>query len=304
MHLIKSELRSATDASSKAAAETLARTLDPAQAVARGREVARLNMVANRGLELRDSDFELGRSVLIPSGKFVFSISGSPVNSVRVRGTRSNNSLGGSVNLFFGRIFNTSTFHPQETATATYIERDIVLVIDRSGSMLDFNKLVDLHRCIVVFNSVLGESPVEERVGLASYSTDATEDVDLTNDLSIINTQVRSKAANGLTDISGGIDAGGRIMSRGRSCEFVEQTMIVLTGGMENRGRRARLAAADQARDVVVIHAITFGRDAARNTMREVAVIGKGRYYHAENGNELEDVFRKIALTLSTILTE
>jgi Ca-activated chloride channel homolog len=217
MHLIKSELRSATDASSKAAAETLARTLDPAQAVARGREVARLNMVANRGLELRDSDFELGRSVLIPSGKFVFSISGSPVNSVRVRGTRSNNSLGGSVNLFFGRIFNTSIFHPQETATATYIERDIVLVIDRSGSMLDFNKLVDLHRCIVVFNSVLGESPVEERVGLASYSTDATEDVDLTNDLSIINTQVRSKAANGLTDISGGIDAGGRIMSRGRS---------------------------------------------------------------------------------------
>jgi Ca-activated chloride channel homolog len=174
MHLIKSELRSATDAASKAAAETLARTLDPAKAVARGREVARLNMVANRGLELRDSDFELGRSILGPSGKFVFSTSGSPVNSVRVRGTRSNSSLGGSVNLFFGRVFNTTTFQPQETATATYIERDIVLVIDRSGSMLDFNKLVELKKAIVVFNSVLDASPVEERVGLASYSTDAT----------------------------------------------------------------------------------------------------------------------------------
>jgi Mg-chelatase subunit ChlD len=304
MHLIKSELRTATDAASKAAAETLARTLDPAQAVARGREVARLNLVANRGLELRDSDFELGRSVLGSSGKFVFSASGSPVNSVRVRGTRNNSSLGGSVNLFFGRIFNTRTFQPQETATATYIERDIVLVIDRSGSMLDFNKMEDLKTAIEVFNSVLDASPVEERVGLASYSTSATEDVDLTKDLSIINRTTKSKRADGFTNISGGIDAGGRIMSRGRSRAFVERTMIVLTDGMENRGRRARLAAIDQANEGVVIHAITFGRDAARNTMREVATIGKGRYYHAENGDELEDVFREIALTLSTILTE
>jgi Ca-activated chloride channel homolog len=115
---------------------------------------------------------------------------------------------------------------------------------------------------------------------------------------------VKSKRADGFTNISGGIDAGGRIMSRGRSKAFVERTMIVLTDGMENRGRRARLAAADQANEGVVIHAITFGRDAAKSTMREVASIGKGRYYHAEDGDELEDVFREIALTLSTILTE
>jgi len=304
MHLIKSELRSATDAAAKAAAETLARTQNPASAIARGKEIARLNSVANRGLELRDSDFELGRSIVGPSGKFVFSTSSSPVNSVRVMGTRINGSLGGSVNLFFGRMFNTATFQPQETATATYIERDVVLVIDRSGSMLDFNKLVDLKAAIVVFNSVLASSPVNERVGLASYSTGATEDVELTEDLSIINSRVRSLRADGFTNISGGIDAGGNIMNRGRSRAFVERTMIVLTDGMENRGRRASLAAADQANDGVVIHAITFGRDADRRTMQEVARIGKGRYFHANNGTQLEEVFREIALTLSSILTE
>jgi Mg-chelatase subunit ChlD len=304
MHLVKSELRSATDAASKAAAETLARTLDPAQAVARGKEVARLNMVANRSLELRDSDFELGRSILGPSGKFAFSTSGSPVNSVRVRGTRNNSSLGGSVNLFFGRMFNTGSFQPQEMSIATYIERDIVLVIDRSGSMLDFNKLVELKKAIAIFNAVLAASPVNERVGLATYSTDSTEDVDLTEDLSIVNSRVQALQADGFTNISGGIDAGGRIMSRGRSKAYVERTMIVLTDGMENRGRKAKSAAVDQRNQGVVIHSITFGKDAAKGTMRDVATTGKGRYYHAENGDELEDVFREIALTLSTILTE
>jgi len=304
MHLVKSELRSATDAAAKAAAENLARTQNPSSALQRGQEIARLNMVANRGLELRASDFEMGRSDVGNDGKFRFSIAGSPINSVRVRGTRTNSSTGGSVSLFFGRVFNTSTFQPEETATATYIERDVVLVVDRSGSMLDFNKFRDLKLAISVFNSVLNSSPVIERVGLASYSSDATEDVPLTDNLSLIDAAMQRMSADGFTNISGGIDAGGNIMQRGRSRAFVERTMIVLTDGMENRGRRAIRAAEDQAALGVVIHTITFGRDADRRAMRDVAAIGKGRSFHADNGTQLEAVFREIALTLSSILTE
>jgi Mg-chelatase subunit ChlD len=206
--------------------------------------------------------------------------------------------------LFFGRLFNVNSFQPTETATATFIERDVVLVVDRSGSMLDFNKFNDLRAAIATFNAILAASPVDERVGLASYSTTASQDVNLTTDLNQINMAMAGMPVSGFTNISGGIDAGRAIIERDRTRPFVERTMIVLTDGLQNRGRAARLAARDVADTGTTIHAITFGADADRRAMQEVATIGNGRYFHAANGAQLADVFREIALTLSTILTE
>ena len=304
MNLVKSELRSATDAAAKAAAETLARTQDVNAAVSRGKEIALENKVANRGLQLKDSDLVFGRSQVGNTGRFDFTPGGSPANSVRVNGQRTNSSLSGNVQLFFARIFGVQGFQPEEFSTATFIQRDIVLVVDRSGSMLDFNKFNDLRSAIGIFTQILDSSPVEERVGLASYSTTETEDVRLTENLTLINNAMATMPVAGFTNISGGIDAGGRIMARGRSRDFVERTMIVLTDGLQNRGRPARLAAAEQAALGVTIHAITFGSDADRTAMRQVAAIGNGRYFHADNGAELRQVFTEIALTLSTIITE
>ncbi len=304
MHLVKSELRTATDAAAKAAAEALARTQDIRQSLDRGEAIAIENRVANQGLVLRDGDFSFGRSEVNASGKFVFTLGGTPSNCVRVAAKRDRSSPSGSVPLFFGRIFNISSFEPEEAATATYVQRDIVLVVDRSGSMLDDRKFEGLKAAVAIFNATLNASPVQERVGLASYSTTATEDVELTDNLTLIDTAMARMSANGFTNISGGIDAGGRIMSRGRTRQFVERTMIVLTDGIQNRGRPAALAAADEAAQGTVIHAITFGFDADRRAMQEVARIGNGRYFHADDNSQLARIFREIALTLSTILTE
>ncbi len=304
MNLVKSELRSATDAAAKAAAETLARTQDVTAATARGKQIAFENKVANSGLRLRDGDIVFGRSQVDNSGRFVFTKGGSPANSIRVNGQRTNASLSGNVQLFFGRIFNVQNFQPEEFSTATYIQRDIVLVVDRSGSMLDFNKFNDLRSAIALFTQILDSSPVDEQVGLASYSTTESEDVQLTTNLSNINNAMNAMPVAGFTNISGGIDAGGNIMARGRSRDFVERTMIVLTDGLQNRGRPAAFAAADQAALGTTIHAITFGADADQAAMRQVATIGNGRFFHAANGAQLRQVFTEIALTLSTIITE
>ena len=304
MNLVKSELRTATDAAAKAAAETLSRTQDVNAAIARGKAIALENKVANQGLQLQDGDLVFGRSVINPAGAFDFTPGGRPSNSVRVNGQRTNASLSGNVSLFFGRVLNVPTFQPQEFATATFIQRDIVLVVDRSGSMLDFNKFNDLRAAIGVFIQILNDSPVAERVGLASYSTAASQDVQLTEDLALINGAMARMPVAGFTNISGGIDAGGNIMARGRSRDFVERTMIVLTDGLQNVGRPASIAAAEQAALGSTIHAITFGADADQGSMRNVANIGRGRFFHANNGAQLRQVFTDIALTLSTIITE
>ncbi|QEG39899.1 vWA domain-containing protein [Roseimaritima ulvae] len=304
MHLARTELRTATDAAAKAAAEALSRTQDADAAIARGTEIAADNDVNGSPLLLRQGDFEFGRSEEnTTTGRFVMNTAGRPLNSVRVRGERTNTSASGPIPLMFGNVFNRDFFEARQQAVATYIERDVVLVVDRSGSMRG-SKFADLRSAIDEFIDTLNATPVDEQVGLASYSDRASADVALTGNLSRISDKMQELRASGLTSISRGMTAGESIISAGRSRDFVERTMIVMTDGNHNRGPEPRTVATSLAAEGVVIHTITFGRDADKPRMREVAQIGRGRHFHADNGLELRDIYREIALTLSTMITE
>lgn len=304
MHLVKSELRSATDAAAKAAAEELARTQDRDLATAKGIAIGQRNLVANAPLVLSASDFSYGSSVKQPDNKFLFTPSDSRLNAVQVRGLQTSQAANGSVGLFFGRLMGTSTFTPLETATVTYAERDIVLVVDRSGSMLDDKKFVSLQNAISIFLAILDESPTDEQVGLASYSTVATADVKMTSNLAQIRNAMSKMPVEGFTNISGGIDAGMSIITKGRPAEFIERSMVLLTDGLQNRGRPAVSAAIDAASKGVVIHTISFGSDADQSTMQQVADIGHGKTFHAVDGAQLEQVFREIATSFTTVMTQ
>lgn len=303
MHLVRGELRTATDAATKAASETLARTQNIPQAVVRGREIARANLVAGRGLELDDRDIQFGHSTRMNDDRFQFSLNGTPINSVRVVGRRTASSRSGSVGLFFGRLLGTNFFEPSETSTATFLERDIVVVVDRSGSMLG-QKFADLQRSMLVFTQVLRAGNVDTRLGLASYATTATQDVPMTEDLNRIDRAMATMPVNGFTSISAGIDAGTAVFRGARSTDFVERTMVLMTDGIHNTGAQPEGPAATLAAQGVTIHTISFGVDADRTKMRDLARIGKGRSFHADTGLQLENVFREIALTLNTVITE
>lgn len=303
MQLVRGELRTATDAAAKAASEALARTQDRGQSVARGQEIALLNLVAGKGLALENSDFQFGNSKRLKNNRFAFDSKETPINSVRVVGRRTANSRSGTVGLFFGRILGRSFFEPTESAVATFVERDVVVVVDRSGSMAG-QKFADLRNAMQVFVDTLAIGTIEERVGLASYSSTASEDVQFTTDLKKITQAMKEMVVGGRTSISAGMEAGQNIVRRGRSRDFVERTMVVMTDGIHNTGPEPAGAAIALAAEGVVIHTITFGSDADRARMQNIATIGKGRSFHADNGAQLAQAFREIAMTLNTILTE
>ena len=303
MHLARAELRAATDAAARAAASELSTSFDTASAIRRGQEIAAENTVHSEPLLLAAGDFEFGRSEEERSGKFAFDSAGLPRNSVRVDGRRTVGSPSGPVTLFFGNLFGVPFFEPQTQATATYLERDVVLVVDRSGSMAG-QKFADLVAAIDTFIATLDTTPVQERVGLASYNDRASEDVQMTDELTDIAAGMRSMRVGGFTSISRGMRAGQNILDASDRRDFVERTFIVMTDGRHNRGPEPRDAALDLANDGVTIHTITFGGDADRPRMQEVAAIGGGRHFHADDGAELEAIYREIALTLSTMMTE
>ena len=178
MHLVRGELRTATDAATKAASETLSRTQDVGKAIARGKEIARENLVAGKGLELETADFKFGNSRRLGNDRFDFRENERPINSVEVRGKRTASSRSGPVGLFFGALLGTKTFSPEELSRATFVDRDLVVVVDRSGSMQG-QKFEDLQRAMRTFVSTLQAANLETRLGLASYSSDSTEEARL-----------------------------------------------------------------------------------------------------------------------------
>ncbi len=190
------------------------------------------------------------------------------------------------------------------------MERDVVLVIDRSGSMTDpsetkgRSKFDELKVAVNSFVNVLKANSTDESVGLASYSSSATQDVQLTKNLDTITTKLNTLRASGNTSISAGMDAGRIIMNKGRNGRFVERTMIVMTDGLHNTGRSPILSAQEIAGDGVY-HSHNHLRQGCRpNWYEKDRIDWIGRHFHAKNGTQLDEVFKEIARTLSTIVTK
>jgi Flp pilus assembly protein TadG len=135
MQLTRSELRAATDAATKAGAEALRRTQDEDEARNAAITVASRNTVGGQPLVLRPEDVLLGRTVQQGDGTWTFQEGARPYTAVHVDAAMGGTSANGPVNLFFAGMFGSNTFEPKRSATASSMETEICLVIDRSGSM-------------------------------------------------------------------------------------------------------------------------------------------------------------------------
>ncbi len=138
MQLVRAELRTATDAASRAGAKSLSLEHDVDLARATAVEAASRNKVAGTPLVLSDPEIIFGSSdQTSTNSRFVFTPGGTQMNAVQVAGSRTASSAGGPVALFFGHHLGVFHFQPLAyTTTSTQLDRDICLVVDRSGSMM------------------------------------------------------------------------------------------------------------------------------------------------------------------------
>jgi Ca-activated chloride channel homolog len=128
MQMVRSDLRIATDAAAKAGAEALARTENNNEAINAAIAYAASNPVAGQPLQLSSSDIVLGRVDPKSNGKWNFKDGKQPFNAVQVRGKT-------NASLFFGKTLGISEYKPTEETIAGYQEFDVMLCLDRSGSM-------------------------------------------------------------------------------------------------------------------------------------------------------------------------
>lgn len=309
MHMVRAEMRTATDAAARAGSETLARTQDQEAARAAAIAIAEQNKVAGEGLSLLPGDISIGTVRKGRGGRFDFIPNQAPLTAVRVTGRRETGTVDGAVPLFFARVFTASEFQPVESATASANVRDVALVLDVSGSMGTESgsgtRLSALQNAVTVFLDEVEVSSPHIRISLTSYSSAPTKLVNLTSDFSDVRDEVDDFEDGGSTAIGNALLVGSDSLVRdpGRR-DFAAKTIILMTDGNHNTGPSPLVTVATPNARNQQVHTVTFSSGADQSLMSQVAAASRGIHIHADDATDLAKAFRDIARSLSVTLIE
>ena len=340
MQKTRGEVRVIADLGAKAAADTLARTGgDVAAAIAAAKLVAQTNLVAGKSLTLTDDQIIFGRAAKGGDGSYKVTPGQNPFNSVTVRAERTAASAEGPGKLFFGQLYGSPTFETIQEASSSFRDMEIILVLDRSGSMkydiiddldgaekaarncqtpLPTSRWVALDEAVAVFLQELDASQVRERVGLVTFASDSTKscsdiettvtesslDSPLDRNLDLVRAQMNDRMNNiwfGGTNIRAGIQqAREHFASHGTN--NVDQVIVCLTDGKHNQGEGPLGEAELCADEGITIHTITFSEGANEVDMLAVAEATGGSQAHAPDADTLEKIFKRLAGSFAILI--
>lgn len=306
MHLTRSEIRTATDAAARAAVESLGRVRTTGGATDAAIAIAKRNVVAGSGLTITADNVRFGAAIRGTDGKYRFEESNTLINSVRVVGERTQDSPDGPVSLMFGPLLGTDTFSPVAASTAVRLDRDIALVLDKSGSMATGGRFGGLLNGVDVFLTALDRSIPEERVSLTVYATTPTKLVDMTDQMPDVSDAIARVVPGGLTGIGRALEVGIDSVQNDPGSRGISslKAVVLMTDGRQNVGvDPVTVAQTAKALDIVV-HTITFGNGANNNLMKEVADITGGLHVHARTNRQLSDAFATIAEQVQLLTVE
>ncbi len=311
MHMVRAELRTATDAAARAGSEALARTQNIDAARAAAISAAAQNKVAGRGLTLSGSDVLFGGLSLGANGRFDFNERQNPTTAVRILGRRDQASADGSVRLFFARMFSTNQFEPVMDATAAAKVRDVALVLDISGSMLAsdgrLTRLQALQLAVGAFIDEINASSPRTLLSLTSYATTANKRINLTDNFDLIRSTTNGFFASGMTAIGNGLNVGSdSLVFDPNARTFAAKTIVLMTDGNHNTGPSPITTVAGAIARGQQVHTITFGAGADQTLMRRVSAAASqgSMHIHANRASDLTDAFREIARSLSVVLVD
>ena len=171
---------------------------------------------------------------------------------------------------------------------------NLAIVIDKSGSMSEKNKLDYVKRAVDYIIDKLGP---DDYVSIVTYN----DDVDVLQPSANISEKydLREKVsdikAGGYTNLSGGMLEGYEQVNRNYSRGYVNRVLL-LTDGLANRGITDRYELADKVRDLnrrdgITISTFGVGNDFNENLLTDIADYGRGNYYYINNSADIPEIF-------------
>lgn len=185
---------------------------------------------------------------------------------------------------------------------------DIVLVIDRSGSMDNDGRMTSAKNAAKAFAQQIIQSSSNNRISIVSFSSDATIDRTLTNNLSNINSTINGLNANGSTNIYDGLVKANEVLAGARA--DAAKSIVLLSDGIANRPTQnnnpnypitqaINEATTSKNRGYLVFTVGLFNglnsqdKQKAVNTLTQIA--SPGNYYDSATSAQLTEIYLKIA---------
>jgi Mg-chelatase subunit ChlD len=310
---VRTDLQAAADAAALAGTGVI---LDgESKAIATADRYARLNL-NNQGVRTNGKpnvDVQVGNW---NRSNRTFRPGRRPLNSVKVVTRMENNSL------FFARATGKSNFSSEAKAVATYQPRDIMLVLDVSGSMAEsrngIRKIDELRQSVVAFLGYIREANGRDRIGFSYYSSTAHLGSQMSYNLDKVEKEMMKRLRPGSgTNIADGMFLGIEELSNNARTEAAS-LMVVLTDGAANtnqpgnwydptEAKRRVIVQAEDARTkkipvfTIALDSLTEEVDVA--LMQRVANITGSESYHIISGERgaggnpsLREAFRRVAM--------
>ena len=316
MEMAQTQLRLSCDSAAKAALVNYGASQSTSTATSFAQSIAARNTVCGQTLAIPSGNFKYGNSTKQANGSYLFTLNGTPKNSVQVTGNT-------VVTLPFAAMIANGQYSFSETAYATRISHDIVLVLDRSASMsfdLSGNQFVypadrtlysplqsyftspsptasrwaALSSAVNSFVAVLQARNLDVRVGLVTYAeaytlgtfsaTQATLDAQLTSNISSIPTAMQTYGNTPLlgdTNIAAGLALAQAELTSTRARTTADRTIILFTDGVATTGNMdiPSLTSSYKSGSSIMTHVITFGGEAATGSVNTSMTTA------AQNGN-------------------
>lgn len=196
----------------------------------------------------------------------------------------------------WGEYQTSSNSHPQEPVRTTSDERDIVLVLDTSGSMSGTPMEETKKAAINFVNTILEE---DASIGVVTYEDSAEQLSDFSVDKHHLTGIVTDIYDGGGTNIESGLAEAKSMLD---SSNAKKKIIVLMSDGEPNRGREGEelIAYADEIKnDGVLIYTLGFfenmsgGKSSAQYLMEHLA--SDGCHYEVANADDLVFFFEDMA---------
>lgn len=283
-------MRDAIDAAALAASSALEAGQNPTTAA-----VTMIQQNSRSGVSIDAS------KVVVTSGRWnpvsrSFTANGTPVNAVQVTSSQP----------YSANVFMRPRSTIEAASVAHFEQRDIVLVLDYSGSMMNKDKYVALKGAVKQFCDVVDSvGNGKDRVAMISYSDVATLQSGFTTDLNTIRVKMDASVYAGATNIYDGLKTAiDQVEVNARPAS--DRMVILLTDGLANRplnvdayqyarnqGLRAKTLG-------LPVYTISFGADADPSLMQYIADQTGTTHYHVDDPtpqtkDDLRQTFERLA---------
>jgi Ca-activated chloride channel family protein len=171
---------------------------------------------------------------------------------------------------------------------------NIAIVIDRSGSMADKNKLEYVKKAV---DYIIDQSGRDDYISVVDYDdyVDVLQRSSIIRDKEDLREKVSKLKPGGFTNLSEGMFEGYDQVNGSYSRGYVNRVLL-LSDGLANRGITDRYKLADMVRDKnrrdgITISTFGVGNDFNENLMTDLADYGKGNYYYIRNSADIPEIF-------------